>query len=65
MTPLLPDVCRCEPEFPDNYCKNCRRWLSHPEQVISPRTLVVNVETSASEACAYIPVSFQERLKRV
>jgi hypothetical protein len=57
MRPLMLDVCRCDPELPDNFCRNCKRWLIHPEQVIGPRTPIVTVETSASEACSYIPVS--------
>jgi len=61
---LLFDVCRCDPELPDNFCKNCKRWLSHPNQVTGPRTPVVIVETSASEACAYMPISLLERPKR-
>jgi hypothetical protein len=57
MRPLLFDVCRCDPELADHYCRNCKRWLHHPEQVVGPRTPIVSVETSASEACAYIPIS--------
>jgi hypothetical protein len=64
MTPLLFDVCRCDPELPDNYCKNCKRWLNHPEQVTGPRTPVVSVESSASEACSYIAISLLEHPKR-
>jgi len=64
MIPLLFDVCRCNPEIVDAFCKNCRRWLHHPEQVLGPRTPVISVETSASEACNYSPISFQESLRR-
>jgi hypothetical protein len=56
---LLFDVCRCEPEIVDDFCRNCKRWLSHPEQVVGPRTPIVSVETSASEACMYIPIELQ------
>jgi hypothetical protein len=56
---LLSDIVRCDPEFPDNYCRNCKRWLNHPEQVVGPRTSIVSVETSASEACMYMPIALQ------
>ena len=56
MRPLLWDVARCDPEMPDNYCKNCKRWLAHPEQSMGPRTPIVTVETSRAEACMYIRI---------
>jgi len=61
MRHLLFDVARCDPEVPDNFCRNCKRWLNHPEQVLGPRTPVVTVETSASEACVYAPISLLEK----
>ena len=61
MRNLLWDVARCDPEMPDHYCKNCKRWLAHPEQEIGPRTPIVTVETSRSEACMYTPVSLLPR----
>lgn len=64
MIPLPFDVTRCDPELVDKFCKNCRRWLQHPEQVLGPRTPVISVETSASEACNYSPISLQESLRR-
>lgn len=64
MTPLLWDVARCDPETPDHHCLNCERWLAHPEQKLGPRTPIVTVETSRSEACMYVPISLQERPKR-
>ena len=64
MRPLLWDVARCDPEMPDNYCKNCKRWLAHPEQSMGPRTPIVTVETSRSEACMYIPISHLEQKVR-
>lgn len=59
MRPLLLDVARCDPEQPDHYCNNCKRYLQHPEQVVGDRTPVVVVETSRSEACFYMPISFR------
>ena len=61
MRPLLFDVCRCDPEVVDSHCKNCKRWLHHPEQVMGPRTPVISVETSASEACVYTPISLLKK----
>jgi hypothetical protein len=59
MNTLLFDVCRCKPEIIDDFCRNCKRWLHHPEQVVGPRTPIVSVETSASEACMYMPIGLQ------
>jgi hypothetical protein len=59
MNTLPFDYSRCDPDFVDNYCRNCKRWLYHPEQVSGPRTPIVSVETSASEACIYMPIGLQ------
>lgn len=56
------DVTRCDPEFPDHYCWNCKAFVKHPEQSMGPRTPIVTVETSRSEACFYVPISLQPRL---
>lgn len=61
---IQPDVIRCDPEYPDHYCWNCKRFINHPKQVVSERTKIVSVETSKSEACMYMPVSLLERVKR-
>jgi hypothetical protein len=54
---LASDITRCDPEYPDHYCWNCKRFINHPKQVVG--TSVVTVETSASEACMYMPISLQ------
>ncbi len=56
--PLLLDVARCDPEYPDHYCHGCKRYLNHPNQTMGPRTPVVLVETSKSESCMYVPISY-------
>ena len=62
---MIPfDVARCDPEHPDHYCHNCKRYLNHSKQQMSQRTPVVLVETSASEACCYMPISLLELPKR-
>lgn len=55
MTPLPLDVTRCRPRQPDAYCRNCRRWLGHPDQTFSPLTWVTVVTGSHDKACAYTP----------
>jgi hypothetical protein len=62
--PLLWDVARCDPEYPDHYCHNCKRFVNHPKQQMGPRTPIVTVETSRSEACIYAPISHLEHQKR-
>ena len=56
---IQPDVIRCDPEYPDHYCHNCKRFINHPKQMVGNRTPIVTVETSRSEACMYIPISLQ------
>jgi len=56
---LASDITRCDPEYPDHYCWNCKRFINHPEQVVGERTSIVLVETSASEACLYMPITLQ------
>lgn len=55
---MMPfDITRCDPEHPDHYCHNCKLYINHPKQTMGQRTPVVLVETSASEACCYVPIS--------
>jgi hypothetical protein len=59
---MMPfDITRCDPEHPDHYCHNCKLYINHPKQTMGPRTPVVLVETSASEACCYLPISRLEQ----
>ena len=59
MQPLPFDYSRCEPEEPDQYCKNCKRWSDHPEQTFGEYQPFVTVKNSRSESCIYIPISLQ------
>jgi hypothetical protein len=60
MNTLPFDYSRCNPELPNEYCKNCRRWFKHPEQVNNPYgQFIVSLESSSSEACVYTPISLQ------
>lgn len=61
---IQPDVIRCDPEYPDHYCWNCKRFINHPKQTVGERTPIVTVETSKSEACMYMPLSYLERQQR-
>jgi hypothetical protein len=61
MRVLELDEIRCDPEYPDNYCHGCKRYINHPKQTMGQRTPVVLVETSASEACCYVPISRLEQ----
>lgn len=54
---LAHDITRCDPEYPDHYCWNCKRFIKHPKQV--PGKSMVSVETSQSEACMYMPITLQ------
>jgi len=60
MTPLSNEYTRCKPANPITKCKNCKRWVDHPEQTRGNG--VVNVKDSKSKACFYIPISFQEEV---
>lgn len=64
MRPLPFDHPRCIPVEPDSHCKNCKRWWDHVEQTLCP-TGQSSVRTTGSrdEACAYIPISLQEKTK--
>lgn len=59
MTALPLDVTRCRPASADNWCRNCKRWADHPEQVIGHVTSLVNATDSRDPACQYVPVSLQ------
>lgn len=54
------DNFRCKPVTPDAKCENCKRWTDHPDQTFGPRTALLTVADSKSEACSHIPISFLE-----
>lgn len=61
MRPLPYDYVRCAPQEVDDKCRNCRRWLSHPEQKNNPTGQVcVSVKSSKDKACIRIPISLME-----
>lgn len=61
MRPLPYDWTRCAPQEVDDKCRNCRRWLSHPDQKNNPAgQSCVTVKNSKSEACVRVPISLLE-----
>ena len=61
MRPLPWDYSRCAPQEVDDKCRNCRRWLSHPQQTTNPlRQSCVTVKNSKDKACIRIPISLLE-----
>lgn len=63
MTLLPVDVTRCRPIVVDSWCRNCKRWSDHPEQVSAQVTRNVNTTGSKDEACAYVAISHQAEAK--
>jgi hypothetical protein len=61
MRPLPYDWTRCAPQEVDDKCRNCRRWIGHPDQTINPNgQSCVTVKNSKSKACIRIPISLLE-----
>ena len=60
MRSLPSEYTRCRPQVVGERCKNCKRWVDHPEQTAGNG--VVNVKDSRSKACFYIPISLQEEV---
>ncbi len=61
MTPLPFDYSRCQPAVVCDKCKNCRRWMDHPEQQNHPyRQSFVAASSSRDKACHYMPISLLE-----
>jgi hypothetical protein len=58
MTPLPFGYTLCRPASPGPSCRNCRRWVDHPEQVIGMVTRVVNTSSQRDPACVHVPASF-------
>lgn len=54
---LQPDELRCAPAVPDNWCRNCKAWAAHPQQIPGGKTVFTLNSRSAS--CTYRPVSLQ------
>lgn len=54
---LQPDELRCAPHEPDNWCRNCKAWVGHAQQI--PGGKAVSALNSRSASCIYRPVSFQ------
>ena len=49
------DYARCEPEMPDQICRQCARWAKLPGQTWGERTPVrFGIEHSMDEGCDYI-----------
>ena len=57
MTPLPSGYTLCRPANPGPRCRNCRRWVNHPEQVIGMVTRVVNATGQRDPACVHVPMS--------
>lgn len=57
MTPLPSGYTLCRPAAPGSRCRNCRRWVDHPEQVIGQITRIVNAAGQRDPACVHVPVS--------
>lgn len=62
MTPLPPGYTLCRPATPGQRCRNCRRWVDHPEQIVGQISLgqvarVVNTTGQRDPACVHAPVS--------
>lgn len=55
---MLPfDYERCQPDLPDAFCRNCKRWADHPKQTWGERTPVnYGRENSADHNCRFIKV---------
>ena len=61
MPPLPFDYSRCLPSTVCDKCRNCLRWMDHPEQVNNPhRQSFVVTTNSKDRACIRMPVSFME-----
>lgn len=58
---LQNEIVRCDPEYPDHYCLNCKRFIKQAGQPPKDKVAVVSIEASGSEACMYMPIGFQER----
>jgi hypothetical protein len=54
---LQPDELRCAPAHADSWCRNCRAWADHPQQI--PGGKSVFTLNSRSESCTYRPISLQ------
>lgn len=57
MTPLPFGYTLCRPATPGPRCRNCRRWVDHPEQVLGMVTRTVNTIGQRDPACVHVPVS--------
>lgn len=66
MTPLPFGYTLCRPATPGPRCRNCRRWVDHPGQVVGMISLgqvarTVNTIGQRDPACIYIPISKQHQ----
>jgi len=59
MIPSLFGYILCKPEQVCAKCCNCKRLAFHPLQTKGGVT--VNVQSSKSKACVYMPISLQEK----
>lgn len=63
MTRLPPGYTLCRPTTPGQRCRNCRRWVDHPEQVLGMVTRFVNTTSPRDPACIHVPISLTKQQK--
>jgi hypothetical protein len=63
MSPLPPGHTLCRPTTPGPRCRNCKRWVDHPEQVIGHVVRIVNTSNQRDPACVHVPVSRLQEAK--
>jgi hypothetical protein len=52
---LPHDISRCHPVAHDDLCRDCARWVGHPDQTWGERT-PANTAVVRSVSCQYIPI---------
>ena len=62
MTPLPAGYTLCRPATPGQRCRNCKRWVDHPQQIVGQISLgrvarLVNTTGQRDPSCIHVPIS--------